>query len=101
MSQMAGVRLAEKQDKDIQGLVDDGLYLSVSEFIRDAVREKLEAIKVLEVRDVSRGKAKEEIVEFLKTQENAYPSDIADGLRLDFDLVLSIVKELIKEGRVK
>ena len=40
-SQVSGVRLADRLEKEIQELVDAGLYLSASEFIREAVREKL------------------------------------------------------------
>ena len=42
-----------------------------------------------------------EIIEYLRENQKAYPSDVADALQLDFDLVLDIVKELVKEGRVK
>ena len=37
----------------------------------------------------------------MKNNKKAYPSDIADALELDFDLVLSIAKEVINEGRIK
>lgn len=50
------------------------------------IREKLESIKVIAVRDVSKEKAKKEIIEYMKDNKKAYPSDIADALELDFDL---------------
>lgn len=51
--------------------------------------------------DVSEEKAKKEIIDYLKNNKKAYPSDIADALQLDFDTVLNVIKELIKEGRIK
>ena len=57
--------------KEIEKLVGEGFYMNTADFVRMSVREKLESIKVI------------------------------DALRLDFDLVLSIVKGLIKGGRVK
>ena len=101
MAQMAGVRLAEMQEKKIKELVDMGMYISTSEFIREAVREKLESIEIRELRDVSQQAAKKEVIEYLKQNKKAYPSDIADALNIDIDLVIAVIKELTNEGRVK
>jgi len=98
---MAGVRLADKQEKEVQRLVEQGHYVSVSEFIREAVREKLEGLRVIEVRDVTRDKAKQEIIEYLKAHRHTYPSDISDDLKIDYDLVLEVMAELKREGRVR
>jgi len=97
---VAGVRLTPRENKEIEKLVKMGLFVSPSEFIRLAVREKLESIKVIEIRKVSREKAKKEIIEYLKKKGKAYASDVADDLRLDLDLVFSIFDELEKEGRI-
>ena len=101
MAQMAGTRLAEMQEKKIQELVEMGMYISTSEFIREAVREKLETIEIRELRSISNTAAKKEIIEYLKENRKTYPSDIADALRLDIDLVFAVIKELTNEGRVK
>ena len=50
---------------------------------------------------MSKEKTEKEIIEYLKNNRRAYPSDIADTLQLDFDIVLEIVKELMEEGRIK
>ena len=42
-----------------------------------------------------------EILSYVRKNNKAYPSDIADALNLDFDLVIGVVKGLIKEGRLK
>jgi Arc/MetJ-type ribon-helix-helix transcriptional regulator len=40
-------------------LVNEGYYLSASDFVREAVREKLEAIKEIKLREVSLNEAKD------------------------------------------
>jgi Arc/MetJ-type ribon-helix-helix transcriptional regulator len=40
-------------------LVNEGYYLSASDFVREAVREKLEAIKEIKLREVSLNVAKD------------------------------------------
>ncbi len=64
-------------------------------------KEKLESISIINVRNVSEEKAKKEVIDYLKNNKRAYPSDVADALQMDFDMVLSIIKELIAEGRIK
>ena len=75
--------------------------MNTADFVRTSVREKLESIKVIDIRNVNREKAEKEIIEYLKENKKAYTSDIADAMELDFDLVLDIVKDLAKAGRVK
>lgn len=98
---MSGVRLADMHEKKIQELIDMGLYISVSDFIRDAVRDKLEGIEIRQLREVTNSTAKKEIIEYMKENTRAYPSDIADALNIDIDIVFAVVKELQNEGRVK
>lgn len=52
-------------------------------------------------RGAEKEKAKKEIVEYLQENQKAYPSDVADALQLNFDFVLELIKDLMKEGRVK
>jgi hypothetical protein len=58
---------------------------------------------VIELRDVSRKKAKAEIAKFFKKRhgEVIYASDVADELNLSYLLVEEIVKELEDEGKIK
>lgn len=100
-SELVSARLSPKEMEEIEKLVEEGFYMNTADFVRTAVREKLESIKVINIRDVSKEKAKKEIIEYLKENKKAYPSDVADALELDFGLVLEITKELIGEGRVK
>ena len=98
---LVSARLSSREAEAIERLVEEGFYMNTADFVRMAVREKLESISVINVRNVSEEKAKKEVLDYLKSNKKAYPSDVADALQLDFDMVLSIVKELISEGRIK
>ena len=93
--------LSPKELEEIKMLIEEGFYMNVADFVRMAVREKLESIKITNVRNIDGKKAKKEIIEYIKDNKKAYPSDIADALQLDFDTVLNVIKELTKEGRIK
>ena len=101
MTQVSGSRLTEFMEKRIQELVDAGLYTSVSEFIRDSVREKLEDIEVMDLRDVSYKEARKEILNYIKSKGRAWTSEIADDLRLDLEIVVKVLNELSNEGKIK
>ncbi|MFZ0052957.1 MAG: hypothetical protein WAK96_14365 [Desulfobaccales bacterium] len=68
-----------------------------------AMRATDPAEKFLEIREIPREQAKEEIRAFFKTHhgKNIYPSDVMEALSLDYDLVYEICEELEKEGMVK
>lgn len=53
------------------------------------------------IRDLEVKKTDKEILDFIKKNRRAYPSDIANSLNLDYDIVLIKVKELIKSGRIR
>lgn len=59
--------------------------------------------KFLEIREIPREQAKEEVRAFFKAHhgEAIYPSDVMEALSLDYDLVYEICEELEKEGMVK
>ena len=100
-TQMLGVRLTEREEKEIKKLVEAGLYVSVSEFIRDSVRKNLGSLKVIEIRSISKSAARKEILDYLKKNKEAYTSDISEELGIDLDLVFAIMKELNTEGIVE
>lgn len=74
-----------------------------------ALKEKVAAMKtnsgekMLQFRELPREQAKEEIRKFFQDHhgESIYPSDILDGLHLDYDLVYEICEELEREGKIK
>lgn len=67
-SQVSGVRLADRLEKQIQELVDTGFYLSSSEFIREAVRDKLQSMNKKAIPDEI---AEKEIKWFIKKKRES------------------------------
>ena len=100
-SQMLGTRLTEREENEINKLVDAGLYISVSEFIRDSVRKNLASLKIIETRNISKVAAKKEILEYMKKHRESYASDVSEDLGLDIELVISAMKELRNDGVVE
>jgi len=79
-------------------------YRSRNEVIRESIKrfiEEVEEMRIIRLRSVSRQKAKEEIWSYHKKKEVAYPSDVADELRLDYGLVVDIIRELWEEEKVE
>ena len=79
-------KLAEREAEQVEKLVKAGHYLNVSDFVREAIREKLSKVRMLPVRETTVKAAKKEIVDYLRTVPDAYPSDIAAALVLDLEL---------------
>src|SRR3989338_10093240 len=100
-SQVSGVRLADKLEKQIQELVDAGFYLSSSEFIREAVRDKLQSMNNRTIPD----ELAEKVVKwFLKEKRTAGQHlvstiEASQELMLPFDQVDKIISKIkgIKE----
>ena len=100
-SRMAGTKLAPLEYKRIAELVDIGMYLSVSDFLREAIRDKLEAIQVVKARDVDYRTAEKEVLGYYKNYREAYPHEVADDLELDYELVCKIIDKLKKSKRLE
>lgn len=96
-----GTKVTPREYSEIQKLVDAGVYLNVSDFVRNAIREKIEFLKVVKVRDVTYDDAKKEILSYYKNYAEAYPHEVAEDLELDYDLVFRITEDLRGEGRLK
>lgn len=101
VGKVVGAKLTRNEILQINGLVDAGLYLNPSDFIRDAVREKLAAIKVIEYHDVDYETAKKEVAGYFQMKGEAYASDASTDLQLDYELVCKIMDDLEKEGKME
>lgn len=99
-SKMIGTKITHKESQDIKKLIEAGIYLSMSDFLREAVRDKLKAIKVIKIRDVDYDTAKREVLGYYQAYSEAYDYQVADDLELDYELVCRIVDELESEGRL-
>ncbi len=100
-SEQISTRLSPVELREVDRLIKEGLFLNRADFFRTAVREKLESLRVIKVRKVSKETAREEIIDFLATHKRAYPSDIADALSMDIDVVFATIRDLIEEGRIR
>jgi Arc/MetJ-type ribon-helix-helix transcriptional regulator len=98
MGKVVGAKLTRNEIGQINRLVEAGLYLNPSDFIREAVREKLATIKVIEYRDVDYEAAKKEVAGYFQMKGVAYASDASMDLQLDYELVCKIMDDLEKEG---
>ncbi len=83
MSQVSGVRLADRQEEQIESLVEAGLYISTSEFIREAVREKLQSMRTRTIPD---DLALKEIEWFLREKRKSGQNQIS---------IIEIMQELM------
>ena len=98
---VVGAKLTPNEIGQINKLVVAGLYLNPSDFIRDAVREKLAAIKVIQYRDLDYEAAKKEVAGYFRIEGEAYASDASTDLELDYELVCKIMDDLEKEGKME
>ncbi|MGA9100118.1 MAG: ribbon-helix-helix domain-containing protein [Methanotrichaceae archaeon] len=96
-----GSKVSAVELEEIKNLVASGVYLNTSDFVRDAIRDKLAAIKTIKYRDVDYETAKKEVMGYFQERGEAYPSDIEEDLELDYNLVRQIIGELKREGRLK
>ena len=96
-----GTKLTPEEISRIQGLIEAGMYISVSDFVREVIRDKLRDIKVIKVRDVNYDEATREVLDYYRTYKEAYPHEVADALELDYDLVWKITEELKRDRRLE
>ena len=101
VGKVVGAKLTRNEIDQINKLVEGGLYLNPSDFIREAVREKLAAIRVIEYRDLDYETAKKEVAGYFKRKGEAYASDASQDLELDYELVCRIMDDLEKEGQME
>ena len=93
VGKVVGAKLTRNEIIQINKLVEAGPYLNPSDFIREAVREKLAAIKVIEYRDVDYETAKKEVAGYFQMKGEAYASDASTDLQLDYKLVCKIMDD--------
>ncbi len=99
-SKTVGTKMTSSELGKMQTLVSAGLYLNVSDFVRDAVREKLGSIEIIKLRDVDYKTAKKEILAYFEKFREAYPDEAANDLGIPLETVAKITTELIKEKRL-
>lgn len=98
---VTGSKVSEVEFEQIQRLVDTGVYLNTSDFVREAIRDKLASIKVIKYRDLDYETAKREVRGYFEARGEAYPSDASADLEIDYELICQITEELQREGRME
>ena len=104
MSDLKGIigsKVSAVELEQIKKLVASGVYLNTSDSVRDAVRDKLAAIKIIKYRDVDYETAKKEVIGYFPERGEAYASEIEEDLELDYKLICQIMDELKREGRLE
>ena len=96
-----GSKVSAVELEQIKQLVASGVYLNTSDFVRDAIRDKLSAIKTIKYRDLDYDMAKKEVMGYFQERGEAYPSEVEEDLELDYELVCQITEELKREGRLE
>ena len=81
-------------------LIENGDDLSISDFLREAIREQLKTYKVANFREINYFDAKKEVVSYFIKYNDCFLDEIAIDLELDFELVLNIIYDLMQEGRI-
>jgi len=80
-------------------------YRSLTELASEAIEQKLEVIRgasIVSTKTVQTEEAKSMIIDYLKNNPGAhYPSDIADSLGLDLDVVFEITQSLLRDHIVE
>ncbi len=93
------VAIPVKLWEEVRRLVEvSGAYSSEAEFVREAVREKLQQVSIVEVTDLQEEQLRQAIVDYIQKHERAYPSDIAVDLGAPYFTVTEIIKRLVDEG---
>ena len=88
--------------KEISKIVEaSGAYASEAEFVRDAIREKLQQVTVSEVRDIPEEELQHLIVEYIKNHGKAYPSDIATDLKVPYFTIVELINRLVEKGTLE
>lgn len=59
--------------EQIKQLVAAGVYLNTSDFVRDAIRDKLSAIKTIKYRDLDYDTAKKEVMGYFQEKGRGLP----------------------------
>jgi len=97
--------VSDEEYRRVERLAKAGAAGSIAQLVREAVAEyvdKLHAGKLLNLRSVPFEQARREVENYLKTNSGVvWPDEMAEELGIDYRIVLSVVEDLLKEGRVE
>jgi len=93
--------LTRREYERAQRLVDAGYFLNVSDFVRSAVRDKLNATKPTLAHKASPKAVQNEVYSYIKSHPNVYPDEIADALNLNIETVMDTVTTLMSKKKIR
>ena len=98
MSKQVATKLSKTEYEQIRGLVRTGLYINSSDFVRDAVRRRLQEISG--PAKIKTTNLKEELYRYMKDRGGLiWPDAAARDLGFSVLDVLEALRRLEKEGR--
>ncbi len=101
-SRYATVAIPIKLWEEIKRVVEvSGAYSGEAEFVREAVREKLQQVSIVEVADLEEEQLRQAIVDYIRKHERTYPSDIAADTGVPYFTVTEMIKRLVDEGVIE
>lgn len=96
------VAVPKKLWKELEKVVKmSGAYSNEAEFVREAIREKLQKVRIIEGRDISEPELQKKIIRYIKQKGKAYPSDIAADLGVPYFPVIEVIKKLVEKGELE
>ncbi len=98
-SRYSTVAIPKKLWKEIDRVVRmSGAYSNEAEFVREAIREKLQKVAIVEAKDVSHAELQKQLIAYIKEKGKAYPSDITTDLGIPYFSAIEIINKLVEEG---
>jgi len=97
--------VSPQEYRRVERLVKAGIADSVAQLVREAVAEyvdKLDAGKLLNLRTIPLEQARMEVINYLENHAGVvWPDEMAEELGIDYRIVLNVVQDLLKEGKVE
>ena len=87
--------------EEINYLIENGAYLSISDFLRESMREHLKTVSVHKTRNITYRTAKKEILSYFKEYKDCYLDEIVFDLNIDFELASKVIDILLLEKQIK
>lgn len=87
--------------EEISYLIENGAYLSISDFLRESMREHLKTVSVHKTRNITYKTAKKEILSYFKEYKDCYLDEIVFDLNIDFELASKVIDILLLEKQIK
>lgn len=97
--------VSDEEYRRVETLVKAGAAESIAQMVREAVAEyvnKLDAGKLLNLRTIPLEQARKDVENYLKSHLGVvWPDEMAEELGIDYRIVLSVVRDLTREGKLE